>query len=130
MPIKWLALECIQHRIFTHKSDVWAFGVTVWELLTFGEKPYDSVPARDVPELLESGQYTQTLTVSREGVKTVKFTTFRSTFAATQYRDHRRLHDHDQMLDVRRRGSSLLQGIGGRLFENVPGPWTVLNYTG
>lgn len=30
MPIKWLALECIQQRIFTHKSDVWAFGVTCW----------------------------------------------------------------------------------------------------
>ncbi|XP_065160350.1 epidermal growth factor receptor isoform X2 [Atheta coriaria] len=56
MPIKWLALECIQHRIFTHKSDVWAFGVTVWELLTFGDKPYDSVPARDVPDLLENGE--------------------------------------------------------------------------
>ncbi|CAG9840213.1 unnamed protein product [Diabrotica balteata] len=56
MPIKWLALECIQHRIFTHKSDVWAFGVTVWELLTFGERPYDNVPARDVPELLEKGE--------------------------------------------------------------------------
>ena len=26
MPIRWLALECIQHRLFTHKSDVWAFG--------------------------------------------------------------------------------------------------------
>lgn len=56
MPIKWLALECIQHRIFTHKSDVWAFGVTVWELLTFGDKPYDNVPAREVPELLEKGE--------------------------------------------------------------------------
>ncbi|KAH1010683.1 hypothetical protein HUJ05_004940 [Dendroctonus ponderosae] len=56
MPIKWLALECIQHRIFTHKSDVWAFGVTVWELLTFGGRPYDNVPARDVPELLEKGE--------------------------------------------------------------------------
>lgn len=31
MPIKWLALECIQHRIFTHKSDVWAFGEWAWE---------------------------------------------------------------------------------------------------
>ena len=26
MPIKWLALECIQHRVFTHKSDVWSYG--------------------------------------------------------------------------------------------------------
>lgn len=56
MPIKWLALECIQHRIFSHKSDVWAFGVTVWELLTFGERPYDNIPARDVPELLDKGE--------------------------------------------------------------------------
>ncbi|KAK0178377.1 hypothetical protein PV328_002328 [Microctonus aethiopoides] len=55
MPIKWLALECIQHRVFTHKSDVWAFGVTIWEILTYGEKPYDTVPARKVPELLEKG---------------------------------------------------------------------------
>ncbi|XP_075230071.1 epidermal growth factor receptor isoform X2 [Lycorma delicatula] len=56
MPIKWLALECIQHRIFTHKSDVWAFGVTIWELLTYGGRPYESVPAREVPELLEKGE--------------------------------------------------------------------------
>ncbi|XP_064475004.1 epidermal growth factor receptor-like isoform X2 [Ornithodoros turicata] len=56
MPIKWLALECIQHRIFTHKSDVWAFGVTVWELLTYGMRPYETVAARDVPDLLEKGE--------------------------------------------------------------------------
>lgn len=55
MPIKWLALECIQHRIFTHKSDIWAFGVTVWEVMTFGGKPYENIQARDVPEFLEKG---------------------------------------------------------------------------
>lgn len=56
MPIKWLALECIQHRIFTAKSDVWAFGVTVWELLTYGQRPYEHQAARDVPDLLEKGE--------------------------------------------------------------------------
>lgn len=55
MPIKWLALECIQHRVFTSKSDVWAFGVTIWELLTFGERPYENIPARDVPAQIEVG---------------------------------------------------------------------------
>lgn len=31
-------------------------GVTVWELMTFGMKPYDLIPARDIPELLEQGE--------------------------------------------------------------------------
>lgn len=56
MPIKWLALECIRNRVFTSKSDVWAFGVTIWELLTFGERPYGDVPAKNVPDLIECGE--------------------------------------------------------------------------
>ncbi|XP_033097658.1 receptor tyrosine-protein kinase erbB-4-like isoform X2 [Anneissia japonica] len=56
MPIKWLALECIMYRKFTHKSDVWSFGVTLWELMTFGQKPYERVRARDMPEILERGE--------------------------------------------------------------------------
>lgn len=55
MPIKWLALECIQHRRFTHKSDVWAFGVTIWEILSYGNRPYENLSARNVPELIENG---------------------------------------------------------------------------
>uniref|UniRef100_A0A8C9W4Q2 Receptor protein-tyrosine kinase n=1 Tax=Scleropages formosus TaxID=113540 RepID=A0A8C9W4Q2_SCLFO len=55
VPIKWMALESILQRRFTHQSDVWSYGVTVWELMTFGAKPYDLIPARDIPELLEGG---------------------------------------------------------------------------
>ena len=43
-------------QIFTHKSDVWAYGVTVWELLTQGETPYKNYKAEQVPELLEKGE--------------------------------------------------------------------------
>ena len=43
-------------QIFTHKSDVWAYGVTVWELLSQGETPYKNYKAEQVPELLEKGE--------------------------------------------------------------------------
>uniref|UniRef100_A0A8D3C1H7 Receptor protein-tyrosine kinase n=1 Tax=Scophthalmus maximus TaxID=52904 RepID=A0A8D3C1H7_SCOMX len=56
VPIKWMALESILHRRFTHQSDVWSYGVTVWELMTFGAKPYDMIPAREIPEVLEGGE--------------------------------------------------------------------------
>ncbi|XP_037319031.2 receptor tyrosine-protein kinase erbB-2 isoform X1 [Pungitius pungitius] len=56
VPIKWMALESILHRKFTHQSDVWSYGVTVWELMTFGAKPYDMIPAREIPDVLEEGE--------------------------------------------------------------------------
>lgn len=59
MAFKWLALECIRHRIFTTKSDVWAFGVTIWELLTFGARPYEGISAKEVPDKIESGEKLQ-----------------------------------------------------------------------
>jgi len=55
LPIKWLAPECIRERKFTHKSDVWAFGVTVWELLTFGMRPFEEYDTKDVPMAIEKG---------------------------------------------------------------------------
>ncbi|KAF5890502.1 receptor tyrosine-protein kinase erbB-4-like, partial [Clarias magur] len=53
---KWMALECIQYRKFTHQSDVWSFGVTIWELLMFGGKPYDGILAHEIPDILEKGE--------------------------------------------------------------------------
>nr|KAF6469320.1 epidermal growth factor receptor [Molossus molossus] len=56
VPIKWMALESILHRIYTHQSDVWSYGVTVWELMTFGSKPYDGIPASEISTTLEKGE--------------------------------------------------------------------------
>uniref|UniRef100_A0A8C9W6A1 Receptor protein-tyrosine kinase n=1 Tax=Scleropages formosus TaxID=113540 RepID=A0A8C9W6A1_SCLFO len=55
-PIKWMALESILFRRYTSQSDVWSYGVTVWEMMSFGAEPYAAVRPQEVPDLLEKGE--------------------------------------------------------------------------
>ena len=50
-----MAPESLRKKIYTHKSDVWSYGVTIWEILTFGARPYGGKQAREIFNLLESG---------------------------------------------------------------------------
>uniref|UniRef100_A0A8C1DI81 Receptor protein-tyrosine kinase n=1 Tax=Cyprinus carpio carpio TaxID=630221 RepID=A0A8C1DI81_CYPCA len=55
-PIKWMALESIMFRRYTHQSDVWSYGVTVWEMMSYGAEPYSAMRPQEVPDLLEKGE--------------------------------------------------------------------------
>ncbi|CAG9856179.1 unnamed protein product [Phyllotreta striolata] len=54
-PIKWTAPEGLAYNKFSTKSDVWAFGVLLWEIATYGMSPYPGVDLTDVYHMLEKG---------------------------------------------------------------------------
>ncbi|VDM92534.1 unnamed protein product [Litomosoides sigmodontis] len=54
-PTKWLAPEAIKSRQFTTKSDVWAFGVLLFEIFTDGSEPYHGMSNAQVREKLTDG---------------------------------------------------------------------------
>ncbi|XP_068223675.1 tyrosine-protein kinase HTK16 [Palaemon carinicauda] len=55
-PLKWYAPESINYGTFTHGSDVWSYGITLWEMYTFGDQPYGELPGFKVIELLEKNE--------------------------------------------------------------------------
>ncbi|XP_057697890.1 tyrosine-protein kinase ZAP-70 isoform X2 [Corythoichthys intestinalis] len=53
-PLKWYAPECINYRKFSSKSDVWSFGITMWEAFSYGGKPYKKMKQAEVNSFIES----------------------------------------------------------------------------
>lgn len=48
IPIRWTAPEAIQYRKFTSASDVWSYGIVMWEVMSYGERPYWDMTNQDV----------------------------------------------------------------------------------
>ena len=58
LPVRYMAPECFSKKRFSIATDVWAFGVLLWELMTFGDTPYQSqgVETVDVKDYVLSGK--------------------------------------------------------------------------
>lgn len=57
LPVRWMAPESIEYQKYSERSDVWSFGVLLWEIMTNGTLcPYRGVSVRRLPALLRCGQ--------------------------------------------------------------------------
>ncbi|KAL7056290.1 hypothetical protein AAHC03_020606 [Spirometra sp. Aus1] len=54
-PLKWYAPECIYYFRFDSKSDVWSYGITLWEVFSFGERPYKDMKGAQILSMLDQG---------------------------------------------------------------------------
>ncbi|MFT7808276.1 ephrin type-B receptor 1-B-like [Arapaima gigas] len=53
IPVRWTAPEAITYRKFTSASDVWSYGIVMWEVMAFGERPYWDMSNQDVINAIE-----------------------------------------------------------------------------
>lgn len=55
LPIKWTAPEALKFKVSTSKSDVWSYGVVMWEIYSYGRAPYPRMNQKEVVEKVTAG---------------------------------------------------------------------------
>ncbi|XP_070546405.1 fibroblast growth factor receptor homolog 1-like [Ptychodera flava] len=56
LPLRWMAPESLEEGVFSLKTDVWTYGVMLWEIVTLGQTPYPGVTSREIAEYILKGR--------------------------------------------------------------------------
>lgn len=56
LPLRWMALESLTHQLYTTQSDVWSFGIVLWEIASLGSIPYPGIDIKDLLSILQEGE--------------------------------------------------------------------------
>ncbi|KAK3612089.1 hypothetical protein CHS0354_031159 [Potamilus streckersoni] len=59
LPVRWMAPEALDQQYYTRKSDVWSYGVLLWEIITLGATPYSGMSAIEVVNKVLNGMFLQ-----------------------------------------------------------------------
>ena len=56
LPIRWMAPESINPGLFSSKSDVWSYGIVLWEIATLADFPYDEIRDENIEKAVKNGK--------------------------------------------------------------------------
>uniref|UniRef100_A0A3B4ANR2 receptor protein-tyrosine kinase n=1 Tax=Periophthalmus magnuspinnatus TaxID=409849 RepID=A0A3B4ANR2_9GOBI len=135
MPVKWIAIESLADRVYTTKSDVWSFGVTIWEIATRGQTPYPGVENSEIYDYLRQGNRLKQPPDCLDSIYTLMFSCWllspkdRPSFETLRCELEKALEDlpdpqdPDEILYVNMEESSMeLGAVGGRDPNVGPSP--------
>lgn len=69
LPVKWAAPESLKYGQFSSKSDVWSFGICLWELFSKGETPYFTMTNQETITQVANGLNSFTVSVNKIGYR-------------------------------------------------------------